>query len=249
MQQTRQLIDALKRCLRARGLAYRDVAEQLQLSEASVKRIFSRGTFSLERLESVCALVELRISDLCRIAEQQEGMTGQLSLEQESALARSPRLLRCFYRLLSGWDLARVARHHDLGRHEATRLAARLDRLGLVDCLPGGRIQVLTGQHIRWRRDGPLWRRYAEAVQKDFMADGFREEGGHLEFESGELSPGSLSLVQRKLGRLALEFRELVELDAGLDPEARRHVALLTGVKPWIYAPLFHGEPSLPDSP
>lgn len=241
MQQTRQLIDALKRCLRSRNLTYRDVAQHLQLSEASVKRVFSEGTFSLERLESVCALMDLRISDLCRVAEQQEEAVRELSVEQEAALARSPQLLGFFYRLLNGWSLDRTARSQGLDEHRSARLAARLDRLGLIEWLPGNRVRLRTGQHVRWRRDGPLWRRYAEAIQRDFMAEGFRGDGALLEFESGELAPASLALLQRKLGRLALEFRELVELDAGLSPDERQHVALLTGVKPWIYAPLLAG--------
>jgi transcriptional regulator with XRE-family HTH domain len=41
MSQASQLIAALKRVLKARGLTYADVAAHLGLSEASVKRQFS----------------------------------------------------------------------------------------------------------------------------------------------------------------------------------------------------------------
>ena len=39
MTQTSQMLVALKKCLRAKGLTYCDVAEALDLSEASVKRL------------------------------------------------------------------------------------------------------------------------------------------------------------------------------------------------------------------
>ncbi len=64
MAQTQQLIDALKRTLKAHGLTYADVAKQLQLSEANIKRLFSKKTFTLERLDQVCQIMELEISDL-----------------------------------------------------------------------------------------------------------------------------------------------------------------------------------------
>jgi len=41
------LVDVLKRELRTRGITYAQVARKLDLSEASVKRMFSRKNFSL----------------------------------------------------------------------------------------------------------------------------------------------------------------------------------------------------------
>ena len=68
MSQTSDLLAALKKCLRAKGLTYRDVAQALQLSEASIKRLFSEQTFSLSRLEDVCRFLDMSIYDLARLA-------------------------------------------------------------------------------------------------------------------------------------------------------------------------------------
>ena len=48
------LIDALKRCLRAQELTYRELAARIRMSEAAVKRMFSRRAMSLQRLEQIC---------------------------------------------------------------------------------------------------------------------------------------------------------------------------------------------------
>ena len=48
------IVDALKRMLKGRGITYANVAAGLGLSEASVKRMFSRRDFTLQRLEDVC---------------------------------------------------------------------------------------------------------------------------------------------------------------------------------------------------
>ena len=50
------LVDTLKRILKGRGITYATVAAGLGLSEASVKRMFSRRDFTLQRLEDVCRI-------------------------------------------------------------------------------------------------------------------------------------------------------------------------------------------------
>jgi predicted XRE-type DNA-binding protein len=54
MAELQQLLVTLKRQIKARGLTYRDVAAALKLSEPSVKRLFSTGNLSLERLVDIC---------------------------------------------------------------------------------------------------------------------------------------------------------------------------------------------------
>ena len=57
MTETQQLLAALKRELRVRHLTYRDVAKALGLSEPSVKRLFSSGRFTLDRLAALTGLL------------------------------------------------------------------------------------------------------------------------------------------------------------------------------------------------
>ena len=45
-----QLVEALKRVLKAQGLTYANLAERIGMSEASVKRMFSEQSIRLERL-------------------------------------------------------------------------------------------------------------------------------------------------------------------------------------------------------
>ncbi|QKQ27496.1 hypothetical protein [Candidatus Reidiella endopervernicosa] len=42
MSQTNALLATLKRALRMRGITYRQLAETLEMSEASIKRLFSK---------------------------------------------------------------------------------------------------------------------------------------------------------------------------------------------------------------
>jgi len=97
MSQTRDLLQSLKKCLHSRGLTYRDVAVALDISEASVKRIFSEQTFSLQRLEDVCRFLDMSFYDLARMTRLgTEDEFTRLTLSQERGLAKDPLVLTYF---------------------------------------------------------------------------------------------------------------------------------------------------------
>jgi DNA-binding Xre family transcriptional regulator len=62
MSQTNNLLLALKKQLRAQGKTYADVAQLLDLSEASVKRLFASQSFTLQRLEQLCDWLQIEFS-------------------------------------------------------------------------------------------------------------------------------------------------------------------------------------------
>ena len=64
MSQIVMLLNTLKREMKAQGLTYARVADRLELSESSIKRIFSDSKLSLDRLEQLSQLVGMDITDL-----------------------------------------------------------------------------------------------------------------------------------------------------------------------------------------
>jgi len=236
MSQTHQWIDTIKRCLKARRLTYRDVAEALDLSEASIKRLFSEQSFSIQRLEQICRLMDMSFSDLARLNDlkYQERQTT-LSASQETALAGDAILLSYFYLLLKGWTIGRIARRFALQESRQIRLLARLDRLGLIELQPANKVRLLTARRIQWRRDGPVRRLYEREVKQAFLHDNFSESTAHFGFESAELAPESARLIQRRLTRVTREFDEMAELDVKLEPTGKRGYGLMVALRPWAY--------------
>jgi DNA-binding Xre family transcriptional regulator len=236
MSQTKQWIDTLKKSLKARGLTYRDVASALDLSEPSIKRLFSERSFSLQRLEQICRMMDMNFSDLARLSDlkYQERQTT-LSPGQEAALADDAILLSYFYLLLNGWKTKRIARRFALDEPRQIRLLARLDKLGLIELQPGNRVRLLTARRIQWRRDGAVSRLYEREVKQAFLQDRFAEGVAHYGFESAELAPESARLIQRRLMRLTREFDELAELDVNLAPTEKRGFGLMVALRPWAY--------------
>ena len=236
MSQTTQLLDTLKRCLRAKGLSYRDVADALGLSESSVKRLFSQQTFSLQRLEDVCRYLDMSIYDLARLtATRDDQRRDTLSEEQEHALADDPVLMSYFYLLLVGWRAARIGRRLSLDTAGQNRYLTRLDRLKLIELMPRNRVRLLTDSRIRWNPRGPVRQRYEQDVKREFVAHAFDSKHDTIKLESSELSEASIKVLQRRIDRFAEEFAELTEIDRNLPADQKQGFGILIGARPWTF--------------
>lgn len=230
---TEQLIDALKRVLKSRRITYADLAVRIGLSEASVKRLFSQRTFTLSRLQQVLAVLEIDFFELAKLARGAGDAPQEMTEAQEQALASEPHLMGVFYLLFNDWQPAQVLARYELTEVELTKILTRLDRLQLIDLLPGNRVKLRVSRHLRLKPGGAIRARHGQRAMAEFLAVEFDRHGGSFRFEYRDISPASMAVVQRKLDRLAAEFNELAELDSTLPPDQRQSIGLALGMRPW----------------
>lgn len=233
MANAEQLVAALKRVLKARGMTYAGLAEGLGLSEASIKRLFSEQTFTLQRVDEICRLLDMDLLELARLARGESESLRQLTVAQEELLAGDRKLLAVFHLLRHDRGLADIVRDYQISEPECIRLLVKLDRAGLIELLPGNRVRLRVSRQVRHRPNGPLRQRLGEAMVSDFLSVRFDEHGGHFRFEVAELSAASAAMLARKLDRLAAEFAELAELDRHLPPRERVLHGVALGLRPW----------------
>lgn len=233
--QSSLLIAALKRVLKNRSLTYADVAAALGLSEVSIKRLFAQESFSLQRLEQVCDLAGISLTELARMAEGDSGVQ-RLSIEQEHSLVAEPRLLLVFYLILNQYSFADILNDYRLDQHELIRLLVQLDRMGLIELQPENRVRLLTSRALSWREDGPIRRFFDERVREEFLESRFDQPGEALNFVSGLLSRASLRVMERKLTLLVQEFNELARMDASLPLEERHGCSMMLAQRLWKFS-------------
>ena len=233
MTDTQQMIDTLKRLLKTQGLTYAAVASRLGLSEASVKRLFSERTFTLKRLDEFCAVLEIDVFELARLARGRAAEMREMTDKQEQALAQDAELLGVFYLLLSEWTADEIVAHYELPRTLLVRLLVRLDRLGLIELLPNDRVRLKVPKRLRLHQGGPIHRVHGKRVIEHFTSAEFDRIGGQFRFEYRELSKASYELMHRRLDRVAAEFLELAELDAAMPSRERETSGLMLAMRPW----------------
>lgn len=237
MSESTAIIQVLKRSLKTKGLTYRELAKRVGLSEASVKRVFSANTFTLQRLESICTAIGISVAELVRLAsEAQDSGSRLLTLEQEELLARDGRLFACFYLLLNGRSSPEILKRMQLNERELRKFYVALDAAKLIELQPRLKVRLRVGPVITWRAEGPLFRVYQGRVKEEFLQSEFRGTLEALRFRSAEISEASARILARKLERLEQDFVELATLDVALPARDKRNVALLVAFRPWVFS-------------
>jgi len=231
-----RFVEALKKSVRARGLTYAALAQRVELSEASVKRMFSRGSFSLARIEQILRVLELELYDVARMSRGEPRGPAELALEQEAALSKDERLLSVFWLLLNDWRFEEILQQFSISRSELTLAFARLARAGLIAWGPGERARLKVPRDFQWRAGGPVKKAYGLRVTAEFLRSRFAGPLELLRFEARELSPASAAVLRRRLERLAEEFAELAEVDSTLPARRREGIGLLLGCRPWEFS-------------
>ena len=239
--ETTRIMRELKRMLKARGITYADLGRRIGLSEPSVKRMFSRASITLGRLERVCRAIDATVLEVARLAGGNGSPAADtLSWDQEAELAANPGLLGCFYLLINGRRPAELANELSVDDRQVRRWLAQLNALGLVELRSRYRAKITTAPSIARRKDGPVRALYEAQVRKEFLHSAFAAGGEALHFRSAELSEASSQTLIKKIERLASDFRDLADLDRSLPSREKRSFAVLVACRPWVFS-MFEG--------
>jgi transcriptional regulator with XRE-family HTH domain len=228
-----EMIAALKRQLKAQGITYAALAKRIGLSEAAVKRMFSRQALSLLRLEEICTVLDIGLTELASEAHQGQAVMAELDEESEQALVEDPALLLTLYLLLNRWTQEDVLAKYRFTMPQWTLLLTRLDRMGVIELQPGNRYRVRTARNFRWRRDGPMERFFRIRLLPEFFSREFNAPDESLLLLSGMISPTSAAQLQHRLDELAGEFDLLMAQDASMPAAQRTGVSLVLAKRPW----------------
>lgn len=237
MAQTIQLISALKQALKVHGFSYKDVADQLSLSEASVKRLLSECRLSLERLDSICQMMGMEISDIVADMNQQamSKRVSQLTEQQEKVLVADTVLLLVTVCVLNGWTKADLQSHYHLTSVECIHYLAILDRLQLITLLPKNKIKLRAATNFTWRQNGPIQQFFQDRLAADFFKSTFGSQDEQLTVINGMLSDKAMMVFQRKIGQLALDFEALNNEDRVLPLSQRKGTTVVLAARDWQF--------------
>lgn len=233
MVQSQRMVDALKQALKTRGVSYAQVGDHLGLSLSSVKRLFASGALSLERLESVCDLAGLDLLELARLADARRLRVSSLTAAQERELVDDPALLLVAVCAMNRWSFEKILGRYRLGVPQLVALLARLDRMGLIELLPGNRIRLRVARNFAWLPDGPIHRHFVARVQSEFLSGAFAPERDLHRFAWGMLSAESATVLRTKMEELMDAFDDLTRGDEVRAGDAASGTCLLVALRQW----------------
>ena len=233
MSETAAMVSGLKRVLKARRINYAQVAEALGLSEATVKRMFSKEDFSLERFEQVCQLADISFSELAREVDSEKNYISQLTEEQERRILGDTKLFIVAVCVLNHLTLEQIITVYDISESECIRLLLELDRIRFLQLLPNNRIKLLVSRTFSWRANGPILQYVKATGAEDYFRSRFDGPGEHVTLINALLSPASSAQIINRLKRVGRDFAEMHDDDKHLPLGERRPASLLLAIRPW----------------
>jgi transcriptional regulator with XRE-family HTH domain len=148
MSSTQSLVALIKSELKSQRISYAELAQALDLSESSVKRMLAPGgEMPLSRVDEICRVLKLEFAELAGRLAAQAPTQRELSLEQEKAVVADPKLLLVAICCLSLWALEDVLARYRLSEADAVAALVKLDRLGVIELRPNGEGELLTLVH------------------------------------------------------------------------------------------------------
>jgi len=237
MAQTKLIISTLKKTLKLHGKTYADVAKHLELSEASVKRMFAQEAFSLNRLDAICSMMNMEITELMQMVNESTArQITELNDEQEKQLVSDIELLLITISVINHYTLDDLLQAYTFTETQCIQHLAALDRLNIIELLPNNKIKIKVSPNFKWRNNGHIQRFFRENIETEFFNSKFAQPQEKLIVLNGMLSQESNVIFQRKFERLAREFDEMANSDSTLPLGDRMGYSSVLAVRDWRFS-------------
>jgi hypothetical protein len=233
MKQNNKLIDELKIVLKEKDITYKAIALHLELSEGTIKRIFSNYDFTLRRVEEVCSLVDLELFDLLERMKEKELSTEILPIEHETELVSDIKLLLTAHLLINKWTVHQILSNYEIDRLNMTQLLSKLDTMGIIDYLPGERVRLKISRNFKWINKGPIHQFFNNNIELEFFNCNFTSPGEIKLFVSGMLTKASNTEMQRRIKKLAVSFDDLHKENEQEVLSDKFGTSLVLAMRPW----------------
>lgn len=233
MSQTNQIILTLKKTLKSTGIKYVDVAKYLNISESSIKRQFTQGDISLNRLEKICELINIEIADLLELVHLQSMQVEQLTVNQERMIVSDTKLMLVTVSVLNNLTFDEIYQLYNFEKSELIKLLLQLEKINLIQLNPDNKIKPLISRTFQWQNNGPIQRYFENHIQDDFFDCQFNHAGEIRLVINGMISTGSNQTLHKKVKQLAQTFSDFAYKDQNIGFDRRYGSTMVIAMRPW----------------
>ncbi len=205
------IVMKLKAAMKSRKITYAQLAENLQMSESGIKKVFAAKDCAIGKLAHICSALEISLVDLIEAEVDRKTGTISFSNYQQNAFLENPLLFKIYWALTyEGVTLNEIKSKWGLEKVIVIQSLRRLDKLNLLKWGPGDRIQLMANDLPYWQDSGPFvektkreWSRrlLEEALHKNKSSEQIR-----FSLRCFFLTESSREEFQKSLKELITEF-------------------------------------------
>ncbi len=211
----KQVISALKKLLKQQDKTYKDVSEWLDLSEGSIKRLFSRGDMRLDRLMAILNHLGCNMSDLVNMMNASSKQISQITEAQEKQLVADIPTLLIAVGVLSQLSFNELINYYGFPEAKVEKALLQLDKMRIITLLPNNHYQLNVHANFRWLTGGPIQRYFMEHLATNYIRKPLQNED-RLLMLGAMLSAESNAKLNAMLEEFMQHFQELNIMDRTL---------------------------------
>ncbi len=188
------LIKELKNILKKKGIKYSQLADQLKMSESSVKRLMTAVDGPFSKIEAICEVAGLSFFDLVAFCKEERAINFVLTAEQERFFSHNTHYFYFFHLLHEeNFTIKQIMERYQLNQHSISQYLKKLEELGLLERHPGDKVKILGEGRITFSEINDLGRSLIKSSMHNFaeVTSNFDElkrkaAGKELHFAFGE---------------------------------------------------------------
>lgn len=237
--QQKMVIESLKKILKSKGWTYEKLAKELKLSLPSIKRILAKEDMSLSRLETICDVIGIQMTDVFRLVETvYEGVPEELSMEQEVYFSRWPARFAYLDLLLNGMSVKQIETQFKLSKAHTAKVLRDLEKIGVIDWLSDYKVKLKISPVLKIREKGPLRALFADQGIKSFLAGEFSKTHDFQEFMTINISDKTKKKIITHIKKVLSEAAREGEFEnqTGVNTE---NAAIYVALRNWKTADAF----------
>jgi DNA-binding Xre family transcriptional regulator len=231
MSSTR-VFEALKMYLKARGITYAHLARTLDISEATVKRMFSEKNCTLARLEQICDVVQIDLAELARTMPRGSRLIHRLSKAQEDQLIADPKLFLVAVSAMNHMRIDEIVSTYRISETQCLSLLLRLEKIGFLEVHENNRIRLRVSRAFAWIPAGPIMR-YVKAQTSEYFKHSFDASGEFMRIVNVRVSEEARAALLSRIEQIAREYSDQHDADSHLPLAQRRPLSVLLAVRSW----------------
>lgn len=214
----RQLIDSLKGMLKKQKLTYKELAQEINISEASVKRIFSKYDCTLSRLNEICRALNTSILAVSELAiKENQNQNYFLSHEQEDYFSQNPFSFYVFKEIRRGKSYSQLLEEFELQEIDFLKIINKLEKLNMIELHPNNKIKVTIQGQVRLNLDGKFFEKILKPQNLKFLNtvyENIKREDCCFQSSEVRLSKATYTSMVHDINMLGKKYRERAHLES-----------------------------------
>lgn len=225
------LMKSLRDLLKAQRMTYKDLALAMEVSEPTVKRWFSSGGVSVEKLLRICEVLDIPLEKLALRSHRKESPeTYEITPQEDQILYNNRPLFAYLMHLYHLESIPKMRRKFPLTEAKHLKFLREIEKMGFIQLLPGDRFHFLKGRVLRFSRKGLLSQEQARYTRQDFMDSSFLGTDEFLDISQSNLHREDIEVLRTELRKIINKAQALHQNDSVTNT---KEVGLMVGLRPW----------------